>query len=410
MHSPLRAQPARPGWQLCAYNADRHAELHRKVVAETFACELEEADRWIGVAGADKVRVLEAEGEYAATAVLMPMAQFFGGNSVRTRGVAGVGVRPAYRREGIGRLLMAEILREVESGGEALSVLYASTTKLYRGVGYEIAGFHCAATLETSYLPPVHTELQIRELTDADRPAMQEIVRANGRVTPGHMDRCDYLWPRILRPRGKPSQAYGVFDDEGQLKGFLAFTLSVSAELDEFQEMELRLFEAADAEGLEGLMALLRSHHSMVRELNTTLPPQNPFWSYLPEQRAKMRVREQFLIRLVRVRDALNQRGYPRALEGEILLEVADPVLPANSGVWHLRVRDGRGSAAKIADPDQASGDRVKLDAGALAALYSGHQPAESLAVLGRAEGSSDALAWASALFVERAVSCPEMF
>ena len=410
MPSPLRAQPARPGWQLCAYDADRHAELHRQVVAATFACEPEEADRWVGVAGADKVRVLEAEGDYAATAVLMPMAQFFGGNSVRTRGVAGVGVLPAHRRDGIGGLLMAEILREIEAGGEALSVLYASTTKFYREIGYEIAGFHCAATLETSYLPAVRTELAIRELTEEDRPAMQEIVRAHGRVTPGHMDRCDYLWPRILKPRGKPSQAFGVFDDEGQLRGFLAFTLSVSSELDDFQEMELRVFEAADAKGLQGLMALLRSHHSMVRELNTTLPPQNPFWSYLPEQRAKMRVREQFLIRLVRVGDALSQRGYPRALEGEILLEVDDPVLPANIGLWHLRVRDGRGSVAKLADPDATEGERVKLDAGALAALYSGHQPAENLAVLGRAEGSPEALALASALFVGRAVSCPEMF
>ncbi|MCH2100775.1 MAG: sterol carrier protein domain-containing protein [Planctomycetes bacterium] len=207
-----------------------------------------------------------------------------------------------------------------------------------------------------------------------------------------------------------PSQSYGVFDDDGQLHGFLAFTLSTSEKLDDFQAMELRVFEAADAEGLQGLMALLRSHHSMVRVLNTTLPPQNPFWSYLPEQRARMRIREQFLIRLVRIGDALNQRGYPRALEGEILLEIDDPVLPANAGLWHLRVRDGRGSATKIANPDRASGERVRLDAGALAALYSGHQPAENLAMLGRAEGRPEALAMASALFIGRAVSCPEMF
>lgn len=410
MSSPLRAQPARPGWQLCPYQAERHAERHRQVIAATFACEPEESDRWVEVAGAEKIRVLETGGQYAATAVLMPMAQFFGGNSVRTRGVAGVGVRPEYRRDGVGSLLMAEILREVEDGGEALSVLYASTTKFYRALGYEIAGFHCAASLETSYLPVVRTELEIRELTEDDRPAMQEIVRGNGQVTPGHMDRCDYLWPRILKPRGKPSQAFGVFDDQGKLRGFLAFTLSVSEQLDEFHAMELRVFEAADAEGLQGLMAILRSHHSMVRELHTTLPPQNPFWTFLPEQRARMRVREQFLIRLVRVADALTQRGYPRGMAGEIQLDIDDPVIPANSGIWHLRVRDGRGSVARVADQDSASENRVRLDAGALAALYSGHQPAENLAVLGRAEGSPEALAMASALFVSRAVSCPEMF
>ncbi|MAW61305.1 MAG: hypothetical protein CMJ94_10775 [Planctomycetes bacterium] len=410
MTSPLRAQPARPGWQLCPYEADRHAAQHREVIAAIFSCELEEADRWVGVAGAEKIRVLEQDGEYAATAVLMPMAQFHGGRSVRTRGVAGVGVRPEYRRDGVGSLLMAEILREVEAQGEALSILYASTTKFYRGLGYEIAGTHYAARLETSYLPPVRTELEIRALTEDDRPAMQEIVRANGRVMPGHMDRCDYLWPRLLRPRGKPAQAFGVFDDAGKLRGFLAFTLASSEALDDFQAMELRVFEAADAEGLRGLMALLRSHHSMVREISTTLPPQSPFWSWLPEQRARMKMREQFLIRLVRVGDALAQRGYPVGVSGELLLEVEDPVLPDNHGLWHLRVRDGRGSAVRVADPDQASEDRVRLDAGALAALYSGHQSAENLAILDRAQGSPEALARASGLFVGRAPTCPEMF
>ena len=104
------------------------------------------------------------------------------------------------------------------------------------------------------------------------------------------------------------------------------------------------------------------------------------------------------------------QRGYPVGVSGELLLEVEDPVLPDNHGLWHLRVRDGRGSAVRVADPDQASEDRVRLDAGALAALYSGHQSAENLAILDRAQGSPEALARASGLFVGRAPTCPEMF
>ena len=50
------------------------------------------------------------------------------------------------------------------------------------------------------------------------------------------------------------------------------------------------------------------------------------------------------------------------------------------------------------------------MDIGAFAALYSGHQPAENLVILGRAEGSEEALARASAAFATRAVTCPEMF
>lgn len=410
MNSPLRAQPARDGWTLLPYAADRHAAKHRLVVGDIFACTAEEADRWVEIAGSEKIRVLECQGEYAATALLMPMHQFFGGKRVQTRGAAGVGVLAPFRRDGIGSLLMAECLREMEAAGDACANLYASTTKLYRGVGYEMAGTHYSATLETSYIPACRSDLEVRALVEADRPAMQAIVQANAALAPGHLDRCEYIWPRLLRPRGKDAQAYGVFDSDGQMRGFLAFSLEHGEDLDDFQRMILRVFEAADAEGLQGLIALLRSHHSMVREMVTTLPPQSPFWSWLPEQRAKTRMREHFMLRVVRMADALQQRGYPLGMHADLVFEINDPVLPANQGIWRLQLADGEPTVAKLDALPRQAGMHLRMDIGAFAALYSGHQPAENLAILGRAAGTPTALARASAAFATRAVTCPEMF
>jgi predicted acetyltransferase len=410
MNSPLRAQAARDGWKLLPYQAERHAAQHRKVIGDIFACTAKEADRWVEVAGSEKFRVLECEGDYAGTALLMPMHQFFGGKRVQTRGAAGVGVLAPYRRDGVGSLLMAECLREVEAAGDACANLYASTTKLYRGVGYEMAGTHYSARLETSYLPPVRSELEVRALSDADRPAMQAIVQANAAVAPGHLDRCDYIWPRLLRPRGVEAQVYGVFDSGGRMRGFLAFSLEHGEDLDDFQRMTLRVFEAADAAGLQSLIALLRSHHSMVREIVTTLPPQSPFWAALPEQRAKTRMREHFMLRVVRMADALQQRGYPLGMNADLVFEIDDPVLPANQGYWRLQLADGQATVSQL---DSVSGQgchHLRMDIGAFAALYSGHQPAENLMILGRAEAEPDALARASAAFASRAVTCPEMF
>lgn len=410
MNSPLRAQAARDGWKLLPYEAERHAAKHRLVIGDIFSCTAEEADRWVEVAGSEKIRVLECEGEYAGTALLMPMHQFFGGKRVQTRGAAGVGVLAPFRRDGVGSLLMAECLREMEAAGDACANLYASTTKLYRGVGYEMAGTHYSATLETSYLPASRSELEVRALSEADRPAMQSIVQANAALTPGHLDRCEYIWPRLLRPRGVDAQAYGVFDSGGNMRGFLAFSLEHGEDLDDFQRMTLRVFEAADAEGLQGLIALLRSHHSMVREMVTTLPPHSPFWTALPEQRAKTRMREHFMVRIVRMADALEQRGYPKGMHADLVFAIDDPVLPANQGFWRLQLEDGEPSVSKLdAIPDPPC-HSVRMDIGAFAALYSGHQPAENLVILGRAEGSEEALARASAAFATRAVTCPEMF
>lgn len=410
MRSPLRPQAARDGWKLLPYSTKRHASKHRIVVGDIFACSAEEADRWVEVAGSEKIRVLECQGDYAGTALLMPMHQYFGGKRVQTRGAAGVGVLPPYRRDGVGSLLMAECLREMEASGDACANLYASTTKLYRGVGYEMAGTHYSARLETSYLPALRTDLEIRALSEADRPAMQAIVQANGALAPGHLDRCDYIWPRLLRPRGKDAQAYGVFDAAGEMRGFLAFSLEHGDDLDDFQRMILRVFEAADYEGLQGLLTLLRSHHSMVREIVTTLPPQSPFWTWLPEQRAKTRMREHFMLRIVRMADALRQRGYPLGMHADLVFEIDDPVLPANQGFWRLQLADGEPSVSKLDAAPTPASLLVRMDIGAFAALFSGHQPMENLVILGRAEGSTEAVARASAAFASRSVTCPEMF
>lgn len=419
MHHPLRAQPADPAWQLKVYHPARHADRHRQVICDTFACEPADCDRWLAVAGEDRFRVLEHQGAYSATAVLNPMGQFFGGQRIASRGIAGVAVPPPLRRDGVGRTLMAEVLREVEAAEEPLSTLYASTAKLYRGVGYDVAGCHFASTLETGYLPQVRTSLEIRALTAEDQLAVEALSHRNGADNPGHMARGEYLWPRLLRPRGKPAQAYGVFDSAGELRGYVAFQVEHRDDLDDFQAMKVLVLEAADREGLEGVLAILRSHHSMVRSMSFTLPPQHPLWMMLPEQRYQMRMREQFLIRLVRVGDALEARGYLPGMELELTLAVHDPVLPANSARWQLQVSQGRATATALGargcqedgtplDPAQA--DDLEIDAGALASLFAGNQTTRRLSQLGRARGHDRTFAIADAVFAGRASTCPEMF
>jgi predicted acetyltransferase len=91
------------------------------------------------------------------------------------------------------------------------------------------------------------------------------------------------------------------------------------------------------------------------------------------------------MLRLLDAPLALAARGYSTALATTVDLSVTDPVLPENEGAYRLRVADGEGTVEPIAAA------RLRLDAGALASLYTGWSSAHSLAALGRLTGATDA-------------------
>ncbi|MEZ4655657.1 MAG: GNAT family N-acetyltransferase [Candidatus Eisenbacteria bacterium] len=66
--------------------------------------------------------------------------QWFGGREIPMGAIAAVGVKPELRGGGIAFALMSAAVREMRALGMPLSALYASTSRLYRKVGYEHAG------------------------------------------------------------------------------------------------------------------------------------------------------------------------------------------------------------------------------------------------------------------------------
>lgn len=99
------------------------------------------------------------------------------------------------------------------------------------------------------------------------------------------------------------------------------------------------------------------------------------------------------MLRVVNLEKALTERGYPPNLSGLLELEIADPLLSANTGRWILEVADGRGVVKA------GGGGRLKLDINSLPPLYSGFLSARQLARAGRLEGAPEQIALADELF-----------
>ncbi|VAX40546.1 hypothetical protein MNBD_PLANCTO03-1680, partial [hydrothermal vent metagenome] len=74
--------------------------------ALAFAAEEAGCREWLAMAGHENLRLLREDGGIAASLIVLPMGQYFGGRSVAMEGIAGVAVPPEGRGHGAARRLM----------------------------------------------------------------------------------------------------------------------------------------------------------------------------------------------------------------------------------------------------------------------------------------------------------------
>lgn len=118
-----------------------------------FICDNIPADEW---------RALFNETGPVATGASYDMAQWFGGQPIRSAGITLVGVAAHYRGSGVARDFLTQWLSELHGRGYPIASLYASTQTLYRSIGFEYSGnqvrfeMPIKALKRTSSSLPVH--------------------------------------------------------------------------------------------------------------------------------------------------------------------------------------------------------------------------------------------------------------
>jgi predicted acetyltransferase len=108
------------------------------------------------------------------------------------------------------------------------------------------------------------------------------------------------------------------------------------------------------------------------------------------------------MLRVTDVDAALLARGWP--VDGEVHLDIDDPLLPENSGRRVLRVRGGQPSISP------GGSGLLTLNIRALGPLYSGMFRAETLAQLGWISGAAEEVAAAGRLFASPVPWMREMY
>ncbi len=391
--------------------SDAESSAFAHVLAHSFGRTDAEAGGWLATHARSNVRVLSSANDVDAGLSLVRMAQYFNGVPIPMVGIQGVGVAPGARGRGVASELMIRALKELHAEGTPLSTLYPANQTLYRRLGYEQAGHRFEIRI------PLHRIGARSAMRDSDGLTVRE-ARSEGDVATrnrgvasafaaacqGSLERNDLLWKRIEFPpptRTEPSRLF-LIERSNSLQGYVYLTQSVTpsgagaGRYDVFVQDMAAITPAA----INRLWAFLAGYSTVGNDLVWFTGPTNPLLLALPEQTYKpMTLRDHWMLRIVDMKSALEQRGWPAGLDAKLSIDVKDEALSANTGRWSLSVAGGQVRARKLDRGAKPRGPTIACDIGALATLYSGFQSAEQLALVGRAQGSPGSLALVSALF-----------
>lgn len=371
----------------------REIESLASIVAESFNMPLDRCQPWIVASGMKNWRVIKAETTVVGGLMTIPMSQWFGGRPVPMTGLAGVVMSATERGRGAGKELVGSSLKEMAENGVGLSALYGSTTAFYRRLGYERAGATYNLEIDLRSLPLRQGPLCARPLTPADQTSVEALQEGAVRQH-GCLQRGPYLWHRLRNPRGMKAEGVGFWRD-ANLEGYYFFIRSdFRGTENELQIVDLTLSTPGS---LETFLAFLAAHRATYHKAVAVVTESTPLVLSLEEKwNYKLTLQEHWMLRVVDLEVALTARGYPRHVDETVSFHITDDLLPKNSGHWSLTIKDG------LAELEQATKSRLRLNRNAIAPLYSGFVSAHDLYRAGLLEGECEEIEKADRIFAGR--------
>jgi predicted acetyltransferase len=374
------------------------------LVGQAFADTAENAVAWVNRARpVGIVRMAFDEDRVVAGAIVLRVAQLFGGREVRAGAVAGVCVALDRRGAGTARALMADVVATMRADGCLVSPLWPSTVRLYRRCGWEVAGG------EWRFRVPTHQIVGLRGDGHAvANPglAVRALQRTRAAAFDGPLVRPDWWWKwRFASPPPDHTFRYAWVEGDS-VTGLLDFRQEEVFEPVPAVGIEVMSLWTSTADAQRGLLGLLGSHSSMSPEIrfHHAALPSSPHLQYLTDLDGLSG--DQYgpwMLRLVDAAAALEARGWPGDVAVGVALEVDDPFVDAPQR-FVLEVEGGQATTRAGGDGD------VRIGVGALSAWYSGRLRMTEAARLGLASGEVRFLTALDRLTGDRDVWLPDHF
>jgi len=341
-------------------------------------------------------------------------------------GVSLVAVLPSHRRQGILSALMGRQLADVSERGEAVAVLFASESGIYRRYGYGPASWHAAYRLqrgEGTLAPGAPADPGLRLRIAEPLSARAELAKVYDLALaerPGLYARTEPWWDRLLTDLysevGSSQQIRCVLaEDDSGPRAYAVFTSTERWDEDAGLPggvLEVSEALATDPAATAALWDNLLSR-DLVSEFHARMRPVDDPLLYLlaDPRRVRSVVSDGLWVRLVDVGRALAQRHYASPVD--VVIEVADELCPQNAGRWRLAAEASAASAGFRATCERTTAPAdVVLPVWAVGAAYLGGAGLKAMASAGLiTEATPGSLAALStAMSWEPAPWCPMTF
>lgn len=343
-------------------------------------------------------------GEVVAHAAAFSRELTVPGAVIPAAHVTMVCVAATHRRRGLLRRMMERQLREVHhTGREPIAALWASEGRIYPRFGYGMAAQHVSYEINNreAALPPGQSSGRLRAAEPAavkgELAGVYDRVR---RERPGWSSRNDAWWDYVLgdpptRRDGRTPFRAVLHDGPDGVDGYAVWRIQRGWDhAGPRAEVEVVALTAATLGAYRDLWAFLLDI-DLTRKVTYGFAAVDEPLQYLINEPGRLaaRISDSLWVRVVDVPAALTARRY--AAPVDVVLDIADPLLPENTGRWRLTGGpEGAACAATDAPAD------LGLTINELGAAYLGGTRLSGLAMAGRVrELRSGTLAAATTAF-----------
>ncbi len=321
----------------------------------------------------------------------------FEGQVVNMCGIAGVGTRPEYRRQGAIRKIMQAIFEDTPHKNQIFSYLYPFSFAYYHQFGYDFGCRRIKADIPFGELRQFAPSGQVRLADRLDQPVIEKIYNQFIEHTNGALVREGTRWSMLLDKNPYLDQRYTYIwaDDHGSEKGYMVYEKKTDPAFPNPGDEIFHVLDWAvtDTEALKGLLSFIRRFDSQFRLLEMRFPVHMPVESLFnevdPVQRTLQTAGQ---IRVLNIRQAMLMLKLPSWLpELTCKIAVSDVFLPDNSGIYQVNLsHTGNHVFFKPQDISPGTKADLHISAEALASLLLGSRDLNELTTVSEAELSQE--------------------
>ena len=333
--------------------------------------------------------------DMAAISGGFPFIVRLNGNTVPVQGVTSVGTDPRFRRRGLVRRLITDLLHRAKEEDQAASMLLASMGAIYQRFGYGLSSWNTSYRFDPRL---AQFEQEVAITGECKIMGKDEALSFAKGIFKAYVARRtlmalrpDVVWDGIFDRVTKGEGYCAVhFADNGEADGYCIYSTSWNnmpraEHVRPPQEMVIHDLSYTNMNGYRALWEFIRAHDLVGAVTWIDVPEDDPAPGLLLEPRCLNRKTiDGVWFRVVDVPRLLAARAYD--VDGSVTIGIeGDDLCPWNNGNWSLGVHNGR---AVVEDAGNTEPD-FACSINALASLASGFASASWLHRMGRLDANN---------------------